>query len=255
MLYALAIGGAFMVGGCGQDFTDVSALRLLLTTECEGQDVASTRAVDWVLLDWDGGTSPLYPSISLDPLDLAVFETPDGGTLADRADEFKERVRGQITRIFCDFPEAAIRVDHAGQERNPNATVVHLAQLVSPHGGAQIGEGEYDPCNQYHDDAAVIFGEQIRRLGGPRPLDDWVLMFANVTAHEIGHMVGFGHILRDQQPETSRSLYVELMLDGHTIDELKREQRFVVPQTNCPKTDTTASRCIHKPVADWAGGE
>ena len=152
VLYALALGGAFMVGGCGQDFTDGSALRLLLTTECEGQDVAPTRAADWVLLDWDGGTSPLYPSISLDPLDLSAFETPDGGTLADRADEFKERVRGQITRIFCDFPEAAIRVDHAGQERNPNATVVHLAQLLSPHGGAQIGEGvgggTHSPCGE-----------------------------------------------------------------------------------------------------------
>ncbi len=242
------------MSGCGGSGLDALASRSLLALDCEGSEARSAFATDLVLLDWDGGTSRLYPDTILDPLDLEAFETADGSTLADRADEFRERIRRQITQIFCDFPDADVRIEQAGKWRNLDATVVHLAQIVPPNGGAQIGEGEYDPCNKYHDDAAIIFGEQIRRLGGPRSFDEWAFMFANVTAHEIGHMLGFGHISRDQQSQAQRSLYVELMLDGHTIDELQREQRFVVAQTNCPMAKAAAGRCTHKPILELTVG-
>lgn len=224
---------------------DLLAARPVVTSECTGPDGEPLPASDLVLLDWDGGVSPLYPKTTIGPLDLSGFPTADGGTLADRADEFKESVREQVTLIYCEFPDANIRVEQKTESYRGPATVVMLGQIVSPAGSAQIGEGEYDPCNRYHDDAAIIYAEQIRRLGGPYTFEQWVMMFANVTAHEIGHTLGYAHIERSEQP--ARSLYVELMLTGHTISELQRQQRYLVPQDSCPK-DATAARCVQVPI-------
>jgi hypothetical protein len=240
-----SITGAIV--GCGTEPGNFFAVRPLLTSECTSPDGEPLPASDLVLLDWDGGVSPLYPNITIDALDLAEFPTADGDTLADRAEEFKEAVRGQITLIYCEFPDANIRVEQRTGSYRGAATVVQYGQILSPTGGVQIGEGEYDPCNRYHDDAAVIYAEQIRRLGGPYTFEQWVLMFANVTAHEIGHTLGYGHIERSEQP--TRSLYVELMLTGHTISELQREQRYLVPQDTCSK-DATAARCTQTPIVD-----
>jgi len=127
-----------------------------------------------------------------------------------------------------------VQIRHAGETELTGGTTVHFTQELSPDGGMVIGEGDYDPCNRQHDNAAVIFGEQIRRLAAESTFDDWVRAFANVTAHEIAHTLGFAHVDRQTQWPVERALFVELMLDGHTIDELQREQTFVVEQDYCP---------------------
>jgi hypothetical protein len=221
------------------------AARPVYLTECATEDGQPVPTDDLVLLNWSGGVSPLYPDTPIDGLDLSAFPTAGGGTLADREAEFKDAVRSAATRAYCTSDAAKVRIEHDGFAHRGPAAVVHLGQVPSMGGAGQIGEGEYDPCNRFHDDAAIIFGEQIRRLGGPYTFDEWVTMFANVTAHEIGHMLGYGHVERSD--EATRSLYVELMLAGHTISELQREQRFVVSQDNCTK-NATAARCINAPV-------
>lgn len=215
-------------------YFDAGATRPLFVTECNSDSGLARVAGDVVTLEWDGGTTPIYPRRPFDALDLAAFETADGGTLADDPELFRELVRLQVTRIFCNAAGPAIRVRHADESGPFDGNMVYLTQGSSPVAPDQIGEGEYDPCNGQYDNAAVIFGEQIRRLGGSYTFDEWVLVFANVVAHETGHMLGYGHVTRDELPEAGRSLYVELMLDGHTMSELRREQRFVIDQTNCP---------------------
>jgi hypothetical protein len=110
-----------------------------------------------------------------------------------------------------------------------------------------VGEGEFDVCNRQHDNAAVVFGEQIRRLAGILAFDEWIRVVGNVVAHEIGHTLGFGHVLRDEYEPAERALYVELMLDGHTMGELRRPHRFIVEQTNCDSDASLVLRRIERP--------
>ncbi|MGB2985420.1 MAG: hypothetical protein WBE26_06010 [Phycisphaerae bacterium] len=250
-IIGLSLSGAVAAAGCGNAFgkgSDDSASRPLYVTECGGDSGVARVATDLIVLDWRGGWIPLYPHEEFEPLDLSVFETAEGGTLADDAELFKELVRLQIIRIYCDSPAPGIVVHHAADAEDVGGNTVYFTQMLSPNGDNQIGEGEYDPCNRQHDNAAVLFGEQIRRLGRLFTFDEWVLVFANVAAHEIGHMLGYGHVTRDELPETGRAIFVELMLDGHMIDELRMEQRFIVEQTNCPDEPCTARRRIEDPT-------
>jgi hypothetical protein len=221
------------MSGCGNSFGGPAALRPLFVADCgAGTDRV---AADLVLLNWESTTNPIYPDDVFEPLDLSAFPIIDGGTLADNAELFKERVRQQITRIYCEYDGPAIRVEHANGALNSEATVVHMTQSMSLLGGTQIGEGEYDRCNRHYDDAAVIFGGEMLELADALTFDEWVMLFANVSAHEIGHTLGFAHVERASWlTHAGRSIYVELMLDGHTLAELTGEQRFVEPQDNCP---------------------
>ena len=167
-------------------------------------------------------------------MDLSRFETSEGGTLADDVELFKERVRRQITSIYCAAEAPPIVVRHAADDDGLSGNVIYFTQVLSTLGERQVGEGEYDPCNTQHDNVAVIFGEQVRRLGGVLSFDEWVMVFANITAHEIGHTLGYGHVARADLSGTGRPAFVELMLDGHTLGELCTEQRFTAGQSNCP---------------------
>ncbi|MHC4697499.1 MAG: hypothetical protein ACYTFA_12225 [Planctomycetota bacterium] len=218
--------------GCGMTMRSTSADRILFVSDCGDEIGAPSRSVDAVLLDWTGGTSPIYASQPFEGLDLAVFETAEGGTLADDAERFKELVRTQVARIYCDWPEATV-IAVNGEDHQSADTIVHLTQEVRPN-GTDIGEGEYDPCNRQNDNAAIVFGERLWQLGDAYTFDEWVTVFANVCAHEIGHTLGYGHISREERTDLGHTLFVELMLDRHTMAEMRRPQRFIADQTNCP---------------------
>lgn len=228
--------------GCGA----VSGTNTKLSGEipadvCPGAATNKATAADAILLEWSGGTSRIYPGEHLAGLDLSAFLVTDGSTLADHADDFKAAVRDEVSRILCDMPTDGVYLTNSksGLPRNP--TTVYLAQIGSPLGGSQIGQGEYDPCNVEHDNDAIIFGDELLKLGDVRPFEEWVMVVANVTAHEIGHMLGYGHIARIIYPASQRPAYVELMLATHTVDEMVQDQRLVSDESNCPdQGDATA---------------
>lgn len=198
-------------------------------------------AAERIVLQWSGGSSPIYPNHVFDGLDFSVFETADGGTLADAPDTFKELVRQEVSRIYCQQPEVRLIVRNDSDAPLGGDTVIYLAQAFQPEGG-DIGEAEYDPCNEQHDNTAIVFAERLWQLGEAYTFDEWVTVFANVTAHEIGHTLGYGHVGRDELDSANKSLAVELMLGYHTMAEMRRPQRFVVKESNCWDQSTERSR-------------
>ena len=256
----MGVGLMIAAGGCGSIYVRpaADATRPLVVAGCDADP--DRLAVDLVVLDWSGGVTPIYPDDDFPPLDLSTFITADGRTLADDAERFMESVRTQVQRIYCESDGPCVRVEHAADATEPAGATVYFTQAVSPVASGQVGEGEYDPCNRQHDNAAVLFGERIRLLGGAYTFDEWVNVFANITAHEVGHALGYGHVMRAEWQTAGRSLYVELMLDGHTMGELRREQRFLTEPHNCPDSETVARRQVEDPnptgsMVDTAGGD
>ncbi len=220
--------------GCGTISTDPAAVRPL-AGKCSRLASANPENTMLIALEWGGGTSGIYPAEILDGIDLSAFNLQEGGTLADRSELFEQRLTDQINQIYCDWQQINVLVLNGNDVNFYNAdTKVLLTQAVRPDGRMDIGEAEYDPCDVQRDNDAVIFGERIRQLAGTYTFDEWVNVFANVTAHEIAHTLGYAHISRENRPDGPGAPYVELMLDRHTMKEMRREHRFVAPQTNCP---------------------
>ncbi len=210
----------------------------MYVADCDG----AATATDLIILEWSGGTSKIYPEDEFPGLDFASFETADGGTLADAPEAFKDAVRREVIHILCDLPSLSVAVLNEEERLDAEATTIYVVHAPSQAGGGQIGEGEYDPCNLRHDNSALVYGVELRELSGPYSFDDWVQVFANVAAHEIGHTLGFGHVPRTEHRESEHALFVELMLAGHTVDEMIRPQRFLSDETNCPDNVTRSRR-------------
>ena len=234
LLIGLSLSSLAFSIGCGQSMGGGDVAESVLSATF-GRGSAETL----VILDWTGGRSRIYPDAEFDGADLAAFPTMDGRTLADNADVFREAVRSRVSEILHQLPAAAIRVTN-GESDDETATTVHLTQELRPGGGLDIGEGEYDPCDRESDNGAIVFGEAIRRRGGVYSFDEWVNVFANVSAHEIGHTLGFAHVVRGHQSDSHRPFVAELMLDGHTMDEMRQTQRFLSMQDTCPGEATDA---------------
>jgi hypothetical protein len=232
---------AAAAAGCGNTVGGTLANKALFVSECDG-----SPATDLVILDWSGGASRLYPSDGFPGLDFAAFATTGGGTLAAAATFFQETVRGEVVHIFCGMPSVSVAIQNEKGGTGAEATRVYLVQAPSRAGGGQIGEGEYDPCNLRHDNSALVFGEEFINLG-PYSFDEWVTIFANVAAHEIGHTLGFPHVARTDVPDSPHAIFVELMLAGHTVDEMLRPQRFLADETNCPDGAARSRRRIDPP--------
>jgi hypothetical protein len=247
---------ALIACGCGAIGNTTYKRNDIPADICPGAATEKTTAADAILLDWSGGVSRIYPGEQLAGLDLSLFLVTDGTTLLDEADDFKTAVRDEVSRILCDMPTDGVYLTNSKSGLPRQVTTVYLSQFAPPLGGAQIGQGEYDPCNLEHDNQAIIFGDEILALGDERSFDEWVLVLANVTAHEIGHTLGYGHVPRVMVPAAQQPEFVELMMATHTVDEMKRAQRLLSDESNCPdagdapapsrRDRTTTLTCSHQ---------
>jgi hypothetical protein len=134
------------LSGCGAiSNTANQRTRSLEADECPGAAVQKTTAADAILLEWEGGTTRIYPGEFLPGLDLGTFLVTDGTTLADEAADFKAAVRDEVSRILCEMPTDGIHLTNTKGNLPRDVTTVYLSHMLSPIGGSQIGQGEYDP--------------------------------------------------------------------------------------------------------------
>ena len=222
----------FIMNGCGNSLADipVGGAGFVAVEDRE----AGHPSVAVVVIDWETGDASLFADAQMEPIDLAAFVTDEGDTLADHEAVFKQRVAALMQEILADVEMFDVQVVGEGNARVVRETTVYMTQSVSPTGRVEIGRAAYDPCNEQYDDEAIIFGEQIRKLGSGYSLDDWVRVFANVAAHETMHTFGYGHVSRADNPPDGRSQYVELMLDNHTFSEMRLPQRLIHEMSTCP---------------------
>jgi hypothetical protein len=232
-----------VICGCGSQVGEALFLSAAYPVSCEDDDRAGQLATDRVVIDWSGGASDLSDGAFVEGLDFAAFELSGGGTLAEVSDEFISAVRDEVGTILCSLPAAAVNVSNGESTQQGNVTSVLVAQTSSPNAPGQIGEGDYDPCNVVRANEAIIFGDEVLALAGPFSVDEWVRMFANVIAHEVGHTLGYGHI--DRAESQGRDLHVELMLAIHTVPEMIRSQRYLADDSNCPvEEDSSAGKRV-----------
>jgi hypothetical protein len=210
---------------------------------CSRAPSTNREAKTLIVLDWNGGLSPIDTRSYLSPLnpaDLPIYDAP--ATQAE-IEAFKEEVRARVEIILCDLDPVDMRVITGRAADYPAATHVHLTHDLAPSGGRQAGQADYDPCNLYVDDTVLIWGGRIAEVAGPGWLrHEWAHILANVTTHEIGHTLGFSH--PDEQglttidPDVARRA---IMMSSHTVTALVGPQTFLIPQTTCPAATRRAS--------------
>lgn len=219
--------GFFAAGGCGID--PITAL------VGDGDAPRDSNAVRYVVVDWSGGESAILRGQELPGFNFDNFSVDDGDSLSEAEDDFRSRVLGEVSTILAEALGESVAVidgEAAVADSVQAASTVVVAQITSS-GDEQFGEAEYDPCDRFDGNSAVVFAEELRLAAGAMPLDDWVHVFANAISHEVAHNLGFGHVDREAFPPDARALYVELMLDRHTIAEMRQPQRMLADMSNC----------------------
>jgi hypothetical protein len=232
----VAISLVLAIAGCG-----VNSARLLepvsdepinpirnVLSACD-RAPAPADAGTLTVVDWTGGASQQVRGAEVSAFDFGALVMIDDGEPVERtAEEFQLDVLARVQSMLCSLDPMDIAVVIGEAEDYPDQTQVHVSGDVPANGGKHIGQSDYDPCNDYTDDAALIWGGAIANRIEAATYDEWVNAFANSIAHEIGHTLGFFH---PDEETVARLLPVpsqEVMRAVIQISDLKGEQWFLI---------------------------
>jgi predicted small lipoprotein YifL len=236
---AAALALSFSLAGCGTSIplpvdSDTPEARADYENPCTSAPTPE-EAGTLVVLDWDGGYNPLVKDHELAAFDITAlqFTNADGNSgLYDEA--FRAAVLGRILTILCDLEPLDVAVVEGDADDYPGATIVHITGDAPFAGGKQIGQSQFDLCNENPDDAVVVWAGAMANRIGPATFEKWVNAIANTTAHEIGHTLGFFHPEEDTLARMLPAPAEEIMRANTTAAELMQEQRFLLQQNTCP---------------------
>ncbi len=200
----------------------------------------SQNCRDVFILDFTGGTSPLWMlgKYTFPGIDFSKFITKPNGTLADVPD-FPIMVRDQIEVILL-AADLGINIEIIVREQMSYRNNVHytmVSNLADTDDKTTLASAHYDICNTKHYNNSLLYCKSFSDKG-PFTIEEWINYFANLTAHEMAHNLGFGHVDEADVPD---SIYGELMTPTLSdIDGIK-EQRILVEQDICPPGTESAT--------------
>ena len=237
------------LAGCGTVFpqpggVDVAAVLAARESACD-QAPAPADADTLVVIDWDGGVSALLPDRQLQAFDFGALTITDADSIdADAAVLFRQAVLARVQTMLCALAPLDVAVIAGQGEEYSGATVVHVTGEAPPYAGKQIGQSDYDPCNEHPDDASVIWGGALATRIDSATFAGWVNAFANTIAHEIGHTLGFTHPNEETVGRLLPEPAQELMRGTTTAADLVTVKAFLIEQNTCP-ADATGEMSYH----------
>lgn len=193
-----------------------------------------------IVLDFTGGDSRHAPNQMLSGFDFDALSIADPDAAAGMdADAFRRAVLGKVQSMLCALDPMNVAVIDGRAEDHPDSTVIHITGDQPGGGGKQIGQSDYDPCNRFGDDEAIIWAGAMARRIDSATYDQWTTAVANAITHEIGHTLGFFH---PSEAELARILpgagATEVMRKATSITELLSEQAFLIEQDTCTEGES-----------------
>lgn len=238
----VAISVVLAIAGCGVDSArrldpvsepPINPIRNVLST-CD-RAPAPADSGTLVVIDWTGGVSRQTRGAEVSAFDFGALVMIDGGEPVERtAEQFQLDVLARVQTMLCSIDPMDVAVVIGESHDHPADTHVHVTGDAPANGGKHIGQSDYDPCNEFADDAALIYGGAIASRIEAATYAEWVNAFANSVAHEIGHTLGFFH---PSEETVARLLPIpsqEVMRAVIQISDLKGEQWFLIEQNTCP---------------------
>ncbi|GJM25180.1 MAG: hypothetical protein DHS20C16_15950 [Phycisphaerae bacterium] len=234
----LAVGVIAATTGCGYVAPEVEKSPSPRTDgsiqSCD-QAPLPEDALTLVVLDWDGGQSPLVRDKVLTGFDVTSLELADGKSISQ--DEFESMVLARVGEILCVLDPMDVAVIIGDGADYQDSTVIHITGDEPANEAKHIGQSHFDLCNEHLDDSGVIWGGALASRVASASLDEWINAFANTIAHETGHTLGFFHPDPDVVERLLLSPSTEIMRAHTTTDDLLKPQAFLLDQDTCPGSD------------------
>lgn len=220
--------------GCGNQFTpsasapSESSSRLDDPARSENDELAKV-----IVLDWTGGFSDIT-SDWLAPLDFSELYLASGESLESHVESLQESVLVRVEEILSTLEPVRFDVVTGEGDDSSEETVVYFTSDAVSGTKLYVGQTKLDRCDLNEGASVVVWGGTLLSLGNDYGYEQWVNLFANIAAHEIGHTIGFFHpdaVLTDL---TDYEKNTEIMLGVHTMSSLLGRQEFLIPQETCP---------------------